>query len=116
MSVTLYPELVDYIFDYSSKFFTEKEKKAQLHYLYMQKTSNRTNNLVKFINKSGHLSSDSGVLELLADGYQVFKERIAERIFSQHLQNIDLNLCPACGKIARTQLAKQCRFCFCNWH
>jgi len=56
------------------------------------------------------------VKQMLADGFDAFKNRVVNRIYAEHKHELRLNLCPSCGKIARTPLAKQCRFCFYSWH
>lgn len=115
--VTLYPEMVDYIFDYCSKFMTDKESKATWHHFAMGKSGNGNKEAfyTRFKNK-GLISFDDAVIELLKNGFQVFKETVAARISEEHFNELKLNLCPKCYKIARTPLAKQCQFCFHSWH
>jgi ribosomal protein L40E len=86
-NVTLYPELIDYIFDYCTNFMTEDEHKARVYQF-----------------------------GITSQGFQTFKEQVAKRIYSEHKEQLKLNLCPKCYKIARTPQAKQCRFCFYDWH
>jgi hypothetical protein len=117
MSVELYPELIDYIFGYCGKFYTEKENKAAWHQFAMDKSKNGT--VIAFVNhftERGLLSTDKEVLTLLDKGFQNYKLNVAERIWAQHKDELELNLCPGCGKIARTPFAKQCRFCYHDWH
>jgi len=90
-SITIYPELIDYIYQFCDEFKTDDEKLAGKTILY--KSQN-----------------------MIADGYDSFKKRVAGRIYSQFKNELDLNLCPRCNKIARTPKAKQCRFCFYAWH
>jgi len=90
-NITLYPELIDYIYQFCDEFKTNDEKSAERTILYKSKN-------------------------MIADGYESFKKKVAERICSQHKSELGLNLCPRCNKIARTPKAKQCRFCFYAWH
>jgi hypothetical protein len=62
------------------------------------------------------LSNDAHVLRLASDGYDSFVARTAARILSDHGYEVSFNLCPKCGKLARTPTAKQCRFCGHGWH
>jgi ribosomal protein L40E len=62
------------------------------------------------------LSNDENVLKLLENGYKHYKVLVATRIYSEHKNEFQLNLCPKCNKIARTPWAQQCRFCFHDWH
>lgn len=91
----LYPELVDYIYrHYAMRFMNDDERYA-----------------------SGRGAFTSGLIqEMLADGFDGFKMRVAKRIYEEHKHELPLNLCPSCGKIARTPLAKQCRHCLYDWY
>ena len=42
------------------------------------------------------------VIRLLDDGNDTFNNRFSERIFQEHFQELELNKCPRCNKIART--------------
>ena len=117
MSVTLYPELVDYVFGYCDKFMNDKERKASWHHFAMEKSAYGSK--VAFyahFKERNFVSTDKEVLDLLADGFQSFKEKVATRVYNEHKDELNLNICPKCFKIARTPQAKQCRFCSYNWH
>lgn len=113
----LYPELIDYIFEHCGKFKTDRERLAYKHHIGELKYDNSNNNPIwdKFF-KEKFFTEDQEALDLLKDGYQAFVINTATRIFNEHKDNLNLNLCPKCGKIARTPKAKQCRFCGFDWH
>lgn len=91
----LYPELVDYIYHYYAHNFMNDDE--------------------RYVAGKGAFTSP--ITEaLLANGFDGFKMHVASRIYSERKHELTLNLCPSCGKIARTPLAKQCRFCFYDWH
>ena len=113
----IYPELADYIFEYYRQFFLETERKALNHHAGKLKFGNRPNlhpELIKV--RDQHLTNDTEALKLLDKGYKTFVINTANRIYEQHKDDLDLNLCPKCDKIARTPNAKQCRFCSNSWH
>ncbi|WP_459209087.1 hypothetical protein [Aquimarina rhabdastrellae] len=113
----IYPELIDYIHQYCSEFNTELEKKARNHNIGMIKWGSRENLHPKLIQlRDRHISTDQNVLKLLENGFEEFKVKSATRIYKEHKNELKLNLCPKCGKIARTPNAKQCRFCCYDWH
>lgn len=117
MKPILYPDLVNYIFDYCSEFMTENEKKAKWHHFAMVKTNNgKIEKAYTIFKEKNFFSTQQEVTDLLKNGYQSFKESVAARIYEQHEGEIKLNICPKCFKIARTPLAKQCRYCFHSWH
>lgn len=115
--VTLYPELIEYIFDYCSAFMTEDEQNAKRCHIAMVKSNGgKIERAYTFSTNRKSISVQEHVLNLLTNGYESFKEKVAERIYNEHKDELELNLCPKCFKIARTPLAKQCRYCFYTWH
>jgi hypothetical protein len=110
----LYPELVDYIYDFQVKFMTEDERLASGKIIFSSKDPGEMMIEAKKIKKEiieGEIRK-----QMLANGFDVFKNRVATRIYLRHKHELELNCCPKCGKIARTPLSKQCRFCFHSWH
>lgn len=112
----LYPELADYIFNFCGKYFWEKEKLANRHLTTLLKSDGVNTAMYKVAQQRGWISSDPAVLELAKNGFEEYKRKVTERIFNEHKDELELNLCPKCGKIARTPRAKQCRFCLHDWH
>jgi len=113
-NVTLYPELIDYIYLYCDEFRTADEKLASRSINWNAKDMNEKVRL--FILAKNWYSDAENIKEMIKDGFEVFKYKVAARIFEEHKDELKLNLCPKCGKITRTPWAKQCRFCFYNWH
>ena len=108
----LYPELENYIYEYCSKFRTVNEALAAKTLIY----NPYSESMRAMMAKHGWLSDDPVVLQMIADGYEAFKGRTVRRIWADHRHELSLNLCPVCGKIARTPFARQCRFCGYDWH
>ncbi len=113
-SMTLYPELVDYIFYHCQQFQTNDEKIAGRTILYEQK--NLKEPMKRIVIRKGWYSEAEHIQEMIGNGFEDFKNCVAIRIFKEHGNELDLNLCSKCFKIARTPQAKQCRFCFHDWH
>ena len=110
----LYPELVDYIFYYQRKFMTKDERIATRTILYRQPLDNES--MLAWLKAKEWYSDDDKIKQMIADGYDTLKKKIVARIHAEHKDDLELNLCPACGKLPRTPLAKQCRHCFHDWH
>lgn len=110
------PELIDYIFNYYFRLLELKEKSAYLHQQAILKAENAESEKLKATILARWGSSDDEILRLLNNGYEQFRETVAERILRDHKDEIFINLCPKCHKLARTPLAKQCRFCSYSWH
>jgi hypothetical protein len=61
----IYPELIDYIFEYCSEYKTDAERKAYNHYLANAKFGNRKDLHPKLIElKERSLTRDSDILSL----------------------------------------------------
>ncbi len=114
----LYPELIDYIFQYCWEYFSETERKAKDHYFGTFKFGKYDENIHPMIHKAKKrfLTTDIDALKLLENGYTEFIKNTSTRIYNEHGKELELNLCVKCGKIARTPEARQCRFCGNNWH
>lgn len=110
----LYPELVDYIFDFEYKFMNIDERFVARRIVI--NPDNPSESLREVARMKLEWKNSEIVKQMLADGFDAFKDRVVKRIYANHKHELTLNLCPACGKIARTPLAKQCRFCFHDWH
>ena len=111
----LYPELIDYIWNYCC-FMKEDEQASWKHNrTYERLKHGKRIGIHKYQNQELDLSKEEHVLTLLSNGYEHFKVVIATRIYNEKKQELKLNLCPNCNKIARTPVAKQCRFCGNSW-
>jgi hypothetical protein len=114
-------ETAKYVVDYFSHLLTDKEKLAIRHTISTIKldSADKTANLsslTKVYKEKGWLTPDQDALDLLKDGYDNFKIRVATRILNEHKDKVFLNYCPKCGQLARTPKAKQCRQCGTDWH
>jgi hypothetical protein len=111
----LYPELAAYIWDYCCRM-TKEEQAAWQHNRAAERIAygNRIG-FHKYHNQEEDLSKDETVLKLLKNGYENFKISVITRIWNEHKNELQLNLCPKCKKIARTPWAEQCRFCLHSW-
>ncbi len=113
----LYPELINYIFDHCWQFYSETEKKAVNHHIGTRRFGKRKNLHPKLVEiRDRYITNDKAALNLLKNGYAEFITNTATRIYKDHKTELGLNLCPKCEKITRTPKAKQCRFCFFDWH
>jgi hypothetical protein len=113
----------EYVLRYYAHLMTEQEFLAQRHLFGTVKaTHGRSDEAAqaKARVKPGPfrelLSNDPEVLNLSREGSERFLLRTAERIFNDHRDKIVLNCCPKCDALAKTPKARQCRYCFHDWH
>ena len=114
------PEKVDYILNHYSHFMTLREAAAWKHWATNYKMDHGTKKSEKereakrnHFYEKGWLTRDKEVLELLEDGIEAFRRNTAKRIDAE--KEVYYNNCSKCGKLARTPMARQCRFCGHTW-
>jgi hypothetical protein len=117
------PYLAYYVVRYYRHFMTDQERLAHRHLLLTDKiTSGRSDKEAqKEVARGSHpfrepLPEDPKILKLMEGGFGEFFQSTAERILTEHEGKVFLNLCPQCGRIAKTPKARKCRFCFHDWH
>ena len=112
-------ETARYIINYFSHLLSLAEKAAIKHTTSEIKMGDRlfdNSKLTEIYKEKGWITADQTVLDLLKDGYDAFELNVANRILTQHKDQVHLNNCPKCNKLARTPLARQCRHCGYDWH
>jgi hypothetical protein len=57
-----------------------------------------------------------GLGAVMSRGYEAFCRDIAARVLFEHAGELVLNRCPQCERIVRTPRARQCLWCFHDWH
>jgi hypothetical protein len=112
-----------YVIQYYKHLMTMQERLAHRHLIGTAKaTHGRTDAAAQSeVANTSHpprdlLSNDPEVLQLASDGIDAFMVRTAQRILDEHSDEIDFNYCPRCGALAKTPKARQCRFCYHDWH
>ncbi|RZS92010.1 hypothetical protein [Aquimarina brevivitae] len=110
-------EIAKYIVNYYHKFFNEKENIASRHLnsLFKLNGESQSSPRYKIYKRKGWITTDKEALELLKNGETEFLLNTAQRIVKEHKDEIFLNYCPNCQKLARTPKAKQCRHCQHKW-
>ncbi|MFL5242574.1 MAG: hypothetical protein ACJ8FY_10740 [Gemmataceae bacterium] len=110
-------EVVRYIWTHCRHLMSEFELRAGNAIIGREKASSakRLNNPIfaKTLDEDWGLVLDPEVNKALADGPDIFRRRVCERLLSVKPW---INRCPKCGKVARTPKAKQCFWCSFDWH
>ena len=107
-------DLEQYIIIHYHHLLSDNEQAAYKHHITSEKALNASESFGKVIlNKWG--TEDEDVLDLLKDGYDKFKKCVSERILREVPNEVFINDCPECGKLARTPKARKCRFCGHDW-
>jgi hypothetical protein len=112
-----------YILRYFGHFMTKQEQRAQRHLFGTQKLTHGRSDATaqREARNMSHptrelLSDDEIILQMTSEGSEPFLLRTAQRIFEEHRSEILFQYCPRCGRLAKTPKARQCRFCYHDWH
>jgi hypothetical protein len=105
-----------YLLDHGTKHMLPEERRAlaKLAYLEIGLDPRIYKQAAQNIERM-YAQPDDTIDHLVALGKEKLRQIIAERLFKEHADEI-LNPCPRCEKLARTPLAKQCRYCGFDWH
>lgn len=114
-------ETANYIVNHFSDLLTPTEKLSFKHMsslikLGLDSGSTDKAALINTYKKIGWLTNDENALLLVAGGADALNLKTAKRIMNESGENIFLNYCPKCNRLARTPAAKQCRHCSYDWH
>lgn len=114
------PGLTTYIMIYYRHLMTANERRAELHVMAQERIREcgGDTSMLQQVPEMfrGGLTDNAEALRLARGGREQLYEAIATRIVSECRDEIVINLCPACKKLARTPKARQCRFCGFDWH
>ena len=110
-------ETARYISNYYHRFFNEKENIAHRHItsLFKLNGESESSSRYKIYKRKGWITNDIEALNLIKNGETEFFINTANRILEEHNEEIFLNNCPICQKLARTPKARQCRHCGNKW-
>jgi hypothetical protein len=111
-------EIADYLIKYYSILLPVNQLEALKHHKRSLKLNDMPDNEARrqLYVRNNWLTDDPEVLKLLDDGYTNFILACADQILRDNPNDVFINLCPLCGRLARTQHAKQCRHCGYDWH
>lgn len=114
-------EEIDYLIRHYSYLLTRKEQLAYKHLLHDEKLAANDNletreRMRAMLLRLGWLPEDAEVITLFNKGVPAFRQLVAEKLYAEHGGDSLLNNCSRCQQLARTPLAKQCRYCGHDWH
>jgi hypothetical protein len=108
-------ELTRYVWDHYGRLMTEFERRvgaAIIHRLKLARAGRESNPIAR---RWGALD-DPEVNAALADGPEVYRRRVCDRVLAESGGEVFINRCPACGRVVRTPKARQCFWCGYDWH
>jgi hypothetical protein len=110
-------ELTRYVWDYYQRLMTEFERRVGRAIIGRAKAA-----AVGISEMAGLLHrrwGEVGVPEVeaaLADGPEVFRRRVRDRLLAERGSEVFVNRCPRCARVVRTPQARQCFWCGFDWH
>lgn len=111
-------ELADYVIAHYAYLLTLPQKTALKHHQHSLKLADVVDRdrLTSTYTRNKWLSEEPEISTQLDYGYSNFIITCSKQLLSKHRSDIIINICPQCGRLARTPLAKQCKHCFLDWH
>ena len=107
--------LTEYVWSQCRDQFTDLEFKIWQADIARQKArASMDPRIRRMMSKRFEFDSDPKLVEVLSGELEEFRVKVRDRIAREHPEII--NRCPKCNRIARTPRAKQCRWCFFDWH
>jgi len=104
--------LTKYVIDYYGRLMTQAEWLAHCAFLAEAKIQQGSSPEL-FADVQ---TNDPEALSFMRDGLESFRRQVRQRILREHSDKVILNYCPRCGGLATTPRARQCRWCFHDWH
>jgi hypothetical protein len=104
--------LTKYVIDYYGGLMTRAEGLAYLSFL----AEGRIQHGYSPEPLEDSRTDDPEAAALMSQGVDQFRLHVRDRILRHHADRVFLNHCPRCGGLATTPRAKQCCWCFHDWH
>jgi hypothetical protein len=108
--------LTVYVWWHYRHLFTEFERKVAFRISVDRKTQNSPPEYAKWARARICGEPDPAVTNVLEEGVSVFQRRVRDRILAEDSAQVCINRCPVCQRIVRTPKAKQCMWCYHDWH
>lgn len=108
--------LTDYIIMYYSHLLSDYDKKIlNYHWIRRKRPNGEYDDLLQ--NFHIQKEDEKKLLPYLEDDnfYQHFN-KIVKSLCDKNKNEIDINRCPNCNRITRTNKSKQCNYCGKDWH
>jgi len=109
-------ELTDYIWDYYGNLMTPSEQQMSWAELSQRKRAIGYTDAADVILRLHGIAGNPAAESILAEGLDCFRRRVALRLLQECGDQILVNRCPVCRRIARTPNAQQCFRCGHDWH
>lgn len=109
-----------YMFNYCAHLMTDTERKVEQAISARTRASwfeehGKRDAAMRYYEEFGWVH-DADVNAALADGPEVFRGRVIERLLTDPETKNCINRCPRCRRLVRTPKAKQCLWCAFDWH
>lgn len=107
-------ELIHYLLNHYGHLLPENERLTLRHIHVLDHSRHfDADYKAKTIEKFGHPATEVNFRD---SGPDAFRAECAAWLLREQADEISLNNCARCGGLARTPLARQCRYCGHDWH
>lgn len=109
-----------YVWSHCQHLMTDVERRANLAEMFAMKAAGAGKRgsvaMARRLEQERSRVADPEVEAALADGFEVFRDRVTRRLLEDPAVQALINRCPKCGKVTRTPKARQCPWCKHDWH
>ena len=109
-------ELTAYIWRNYRTLLTPLESLADKALMAEFKAEHSSPRMAKTIRERWGSKDDPDVVAALADGPEIFRDRVRDRVLCECSDEVILNRCSQCSRLVATPLAQQCLWCGHDWH
>ena len=109
-------ELTAYIWRNYLRFLSPDESLGYKALIGTSKAESASPAMARWLRERWGDVGDPVVSPMFADGSDVFRDRVRDRILREHADDVFVNRCDECSKIVVTPEARQCLWCGCDWH
>ena len=109
-------ELTAYVWRNYRTLLTPLESLADKALMAEFKAEHSSPGMANKIRERWGSQDDPDVAAALADGPEVFRDRVRDRILRECPDKVILNRCSECSRLVATSLAQQCLWCGHDWH
>ena len=108
--------LTGYVWQHYRDLFTEFERKVSDRIVIEMKTKHSPPEVLAERLARLWGPPDAAVTATLEKGHWAFLDRVRDRILAEEGDRVVINRCPMCQWVAKTPKAKQCWWCYHDWH
>jgi hypothetical protein len=109
--------LTSYMWNHYQHLMTDFERRVGLAIIGRRKAAAASSlAMSQMLNQRWGAADDPQIEAALAEGQDLFRNRVCHRLLAEVASEVFINRCPSCRRVVRTPGARQCFWCGHDWH